>query len=207
MPKAVNDPSLSGALRDLLGLKGRNPLGIDEILVGVVRAANLEDSPFGSTYTPCGGQRALTPAVGNIAYAGVRPAAGTILRVDKILVRNDTGAARDYTVRVPTATAIAGYDVAPTEVRQLNFNARRSDVNAARQVASLMYTAEDAGAVGAGLGLFRVNDGNIDRFTFPNGFFLHGDDPGGRAAITINPDLADVEIEATFFCRQYRVAA
>lgn len=103
MATDVGTGTVADRLRNFLRLTGRIPLKMDEMVVPVVNAQQLDQPPWRTADQNWGCElTSATPAAGFFACAGVElPArAAGVCRVTGILLGNAAAAARSYDIRV-----------------------------------------------------------------------------------------------------------
>jgi len=201
MPSPINQGLITRGLVELLGLKGKFGPQADETIVATIVVDEFRRSPFQAT-KPCG----LGDAVGAVAlengYVGVLPNSGVILCIDRIIVSQ--GATQPVTIRRLTAANLVtiGAPFASQFLRDFN-NIEPPQANGPR-TSSLLETNSFAGAVGDEVATSTALANNQVFFEFPDGYFLHGDDPAGINMLAV-VGIVNLGITASFSCREFRL--
>jgi len=201
MPVPINEGLVSRGLAGLFGLKGRYRPQLDETEVPVVLTSQLDRAPFQLT-VPCGIGGGVNAVAAENGILGVLPDASLILCVDKIIISSTTVATL-FIQRFTVANLVtAGAPFAIFNLRHFN-QIEPPQANGPR-TSSLFHTNSFAGVLGDEVARYRGLGNTPYTFEFPDGYFLYGNDPAGIDMLAVVGPV-NVAIEATFFCREFRL--
>lgn len=123
MPIPITNPRVTQAIPDALGLDGRTPFQMDEVIAGVVQMLPpLNETPF---VTGIRGAQLLgqgpVAAVGFWGGIGLRAARDTVLEIRGVHFYNNSGAFRDYYLQYvgPIVWSNPGYLFSATTIPQI----------------------------------------------------------------------------------------
>lgn len=200
MTKQVQTAWLTDALRELLGIRGRFPASLDEIIIPTVELASLASAPYGRVPVPCGGTFASAAAVGANSYVGLEAGAGAILEVLGIYINNDTGGALTYNVGLVTpAVYAADFTESSTPVV--------TAMNGELSPDGSIQITQHNGVVGSHvnlnftlIGAIASPFGGAQLFPLPHAVQLRA----GGPRLVVSNDTANSILNATsFFCRSW----
>jgi len=202
MPVPINEGLVTRGLAGLFGLKGRYRLVIDETEVPVVITSQFDRSPFQLT-KPVGGALSQPNVALENSYVSCSPSPGVILCIDSILI--DTATASTFFVTRLTAANFTTLG-APLNIQFMrDFNAIEPPQPNGPRTASIIEARSFIGTLGDVFARVRVGGGQNEPFVFPDGYFLHGDDPAGIDGVAVVSANLNISMGATFFCREFRL--
>jgi len=201
MPKEIQKPGTAQSVVEATGAKGRFPMSVDEIAVGIYSLLDLEQSPYGREAIPCGsyGEQAGAGA-GLFSHVGVYAPAvnGAILEVRAVEVVNHTGGATVFWIRYMNSGTLALVTQTGTN-NLVNFNPRGGGL--APTAPGVLFTGTRNVLAGQSLAKVEIPaQADMYRVTFPHGFFLYGEN--GDAVVMTNNNANVVGI-ANFYCRAW----
>jgi len=202
MPTPINEGLVTRGLAGLFGLKGRFRLQLDETEVPVVITSQLDRSPFQLT-KPCGAGDAQGAVALENAYVSVSPSSGVILCIDRIDLAPNTTTVHLIQRLTAANLATLGAPTAVTFLRDFN-NIEPPQANGPR-TSSFVETRTHVGALGDQVWEGNLIAGNLWSISFPDGYFLYGDDPAGIDALAVVGSAVNVPIRANFICREFRL--
>src|SRR5687767_775049 len=109
---------IARALSDLFVLKGKLPLGMDEVIVPIAMAADLTETPYMRYAVPCCRSNNTLGLAGSFGYQLLRPGIEKVLQCHALVITNSDVAAHRFDLRIGTAAFVAQLD-APGTVVQL----------------------------------------------------------------------------------------
>lgn len=202
MPSPVQTDLVSKGLVNILGIKGRYGQFLDESVITTIQATDFDDSPF-QIAKPAGASAVSAAVAAQNAYVSVSPTVDVILQVVSVTLAS--GALGTVVLQRLTAANLVTLG-APLAVFNLrDFNAVEPPPATGPRLASVLETRTHIGVLGDEVARF-VMQGNVPfTFTFPNGYFLIGNDQAGINALAAAHVNVNIALTASFTCRIWRL--
>jgi len=198
VPWPLGTGELQTRLKQMLGIRGNLPLELDESILPVVNVLDFESGPV--TYPLVGSAFRDDAAVAaQFSHVGVRPAVGSILVVDRVILINDNAA---------LIKAVIGITLDPAEDASERIICMNKPPSGAAlgltfigatafdrtQAATLVSTTDGATLVPIGTGV-----------EVKGPWVLHAPDESSQMTLVVRPDAVNVKAAAWFFMREYNV--
>jgi len=194
---------IARALADLFVLKGKMPLGIDEVVVPVAMVADLTETPYLRYAAPVGRATTQAATAANFAYVMVRPGAARVLQIHAVLIRNPDVAAQTFSIKIGTAAFVAQLDTVASAGRLIDL----ANPIANTLVSSLLQTALDVAGTDTGSNSIISVDipaGSSLYVPLPDpGISLYGNDEGGTPALAVKCSTIALGVGASFYGREW----
>lgn len=186
-----------------LGVKGQVKLGLDEVVVNVIKLADYTASPYASNPHP--GQAAQLQAAVAVNFSGLFAQAppNAIVVVNRIDIFNENSGASQYTIRW-----INPVDIATTN---LNATATLRDSNAMVQVltgtrlGTVILRVNHTALLGQNINRFEVLAQGNHEYVIDGGFALYGNDPLGRSGVGVWNETLNESVHATFYVNEFKL--
>lgn len=183
MPLPFNWPGEASALAKMFGLKGKLPLGLDEIVVPVTVVGNLDDAPWSSS-RPVGKERSQVAVALNNSGVMARPGRGVWLRIDGFVVDNEQAGVATFEVRLLTPANIA----ALTNNGDSNVNSFLGIIEASGtwdRTGSLVSSVQHTSTIGANVMRLRIPQDEHVHVHLDQPIYIDGDARGGIGALCV----------------------
>jgi len=202
MPMRINWPSVSEALGQVFGIKGRVDVALDEALIPVAQVADLSGAPYNRTIIP-GGQQVTAGAGGAGRESGVmaQPGANVILVVRGVYILNQSGGRQDYIYGWMNAAHVAAV-ANPVVSNVISFNSKTRGVG--YHLASTLTAFDVAAPAMFPIGRVSLADDAAHYRVIPGGFALYGSD-AGAGAFGIECTGANVGMITGWFVEEYKL--
>lgn len=216
-PYRVMRPELSQAMARLYGLKGDAKVDALDSLSPVLMVGALDDTPYGALGKPVAGRTSqAAPGAGLFRHLGVRPGAGVLLQVRRVIVRNNGGGSASFRlVLMPHSLIQSGTTVEQLySLLDLDASGAGGAVIAPTQRSSLIlrYDAASLGTAGIIVPDQVVASGSNFEWTFPADVaptLVGGDNFGGSSTgtgfLSVVCTTSNAAIEAAFHGREFPV--
>jgi len=204
-------PGDAESLQLSLGLKGRIPLVVDEVVAPVVVMQDLPQSPWSSHKNVYAFAFGTAPAATNAGVMAI-PGPGITLGINSVTVRNGTGGTFIVHVGIiaPVTIGLVGQGV-PIDFRNVTngvilqagtsgtpvTGSRAIPVQSATQVGALFWQSQVGGPA--------LGD-DARTFTFPEALYVDGDkrdDTGQAGGVIVWCNTQNTELTVSFAGREY----
>jgi len=199
VPLGITGTDISRNLSRLLGLQGKFSMAQDEVQVPVISVGDLWHSPY-QPFTPCGASGLQGAVALENAYVLVRPTAGMFFVVDEVTVSSTSE--QEISIARLTAANLVTLGAPFSILAFRNFNATEPAAPTGPRLGPTIELNSFVGVLGdtvAGFlcGLAR----GVQRYQFPHGYVLDGDDPSGLNALAVVTSGINRPVQASFVCR------
>lgn len=201
MTVKFNRAPLAFALSQLMDVKGRTEMMLDETVVPVTSIAQLTDTPYVRFGILCGEEQPSVAVAAKNSWVLARPGANKVLQIESLILENPAAAAQKFSIRILTAADVATLDTIGSPAQMLDL----TSPIARTRLSSFVVDASDAVST-AGNSFAKVALPTLAtlQIFFPSpGVCLFGNDEGGIPALGVSGATQNQEINVTVLGREW----
>lgn len=203
MADNFNRGEFSLSLAEMFAIKGRVANVLDPTIVPGLIVGDMTQAPYNRIPIPALASSGRAAVAAQFGYIGVRASPDRVLQVRQIVITNDGATAVLHTVRYLSAANIAAAATAAAfgKLRSMSPNELETDVPRPSEIFNLAHTTSSLGTSLFSL-LVPATDTLIWDIPVP-GFFMRGDDPGGRGGVSVVRTTANELCRVSYVCAEW----